>query len=137
MSVTYMDEQECCNFHGMVKCYRQMLRIAVLLSPVHTCESNVRMCGQDCEPVLHYLQMVCVPFTTNQNLSVFCANTKGIECTGCPVFASGSRKINLPHTWRKLFGSHVCTGLYAVIFCMLLLCHEYYSLHLQFVMLLR
>ncbi len=45
---------------------------------------------------------------------VFCANTKGIGGTGCPVFALGLRKINLPHAGCELFfayGSLACTGL--------------------------
>ncbi len=33
---------------------------------------------------------VCILFAVNQNLLVFCANTKGIGWAGCPVFTSGS-----------------------------------------------
>ncbi len=74
------------------------------------CESTARMCGWDCEPALCCLRTVCIPFATNWNLLVFCANTKGIGCAGCPVFASGSQKINLPHAQCELFMNHlVCT----------------------------
>ncbi len=31
MRVTYVDGQACCNFHGTVQCYRQMLHIAIML----------------------------------------------------------------------------------------------------------
>ncbi len=50
---------------------------------------NARMFGWDCEPALCCPQTVCIPFTTNQNLSVFCANTKKIGCTRCPFHAPG------------------------------------------------
>ncbi len=39
-------------------------------------EPNARMCGWDSEPALRHPQMVYIPFTVNQTLSVFCANTK-------------------------------------------------------------
>ncbi len=51
-----------------------------VLSPVHTCELNVHMYGWDCEYVLSRLQTVCIQFTTNRNLSVFCANIDEIWC---------------------------------------------------------
>ncbi len=47
-------------------------------------EPNVRMCGWDCKPVLRRPQTVCLPFAANQNLSVFCANTKRTGCVRCP-----------------------------------------------------
>ncbi len=40
--VTSMDRQVCCNFHGMVQCYGQMLRIAVMLKQVHMHTLEVR-----------------------------------------------------------------------------------------------
>ncbi len=52
-------------------------------------EPNERMCGRDCEPVLHHPQMARIPFTTNRNLLVFCANTKRTGCAGCPFHAPG------------------------------------------------
>ncbi len=39
-------------------------------------EPNARMCGWDCEPVPRRPRIVRITFTANQNLSVFCANTK-------------------------------------------------------------
>ncbi len=57
---------------------------------------NARMCGRDCEPAWCHLRMARIPFATNQNLSVFCANTKRTECAGCPLLASGSPA----HEWR-------------------------------------
>ncbi len=41
---------------------------------------NARMCGWDCEIALRRPQTVCILFTTNQNLSVFCSNTKRTGC---------------------------------------------------------
>ncbi len=82
-------------------------QVEFTLKPVHSCESNglqmvckpdAFMCGWDYEHELHHLWMVRIPFATNQNLSFFCTNIKGTECTMCSVFASGSWKINLPHT---------------------------------------
>ncbi len=52
-------------------------------------EPNARMCGWDCEPALRHPQTVCIPFAANQNLSVFCMNTKRIGCIGCPLLAPG------------------------------------------------
>ncbi len=52
-------------------------------------EPNAHMCGRDCEPVLGYLQTVRIPFAVNQNLLVFCANTKRTGCTGYPFHAPG------------------------------------------------
>ncbi len=52
-------------------------------------ESNARMCEWDCKPVLHHPRMVRIPFAANQNLSVFCANTKRTGCAGCPFHAPG------------------------------------------------
>ncbi len=50
-------------------------------------ELSQRMCGRDYKPVLRHPRMVCIPFATNQNLSVFCANTKRTGCSGCPFHA--------------------------------------------------
>ncbi len=61
------------------------------------CEPNARMCRWDCKPALHHLQMVRISFTTNRNLSVFCANTKRTGCVGCPF-----------HTLGVLCSSQVC-----------------------------
>ncbi len=58
------------------------------------CKPNARMCGWDCKPVLPHLRTVRIPFAVNQNLLGFCVNTKRIGCTGCPLLASGSWKIN-------------------------------------------
>ncbi len=55
---------------------------------------NARMCGWDCELALGRLRMVRIPFTANQNSSVFCMNIKRTGCAGCPLLASGWRKIN-------------------------------------------
>ncbi len=41
---------------------------------------NACMCGWDCEPVLRHLWTVRIPFAVNQNLLVFCANTKRTGC---------------------------------------------------------
>ncbi len=57
-------------------------------------EQNARMCGWDCEPALCHPRTVRIPFAANWNLSVFCANTKRIGCTECPLLASGLWKIN-------------------------------------------
>ncbi len=84
---------------------------------VHTCKSNssrvipepnVRMCGWDCKPALRHLQTVRIP-CANQNLSVFCANTKGIGGTGCPVLPQIRRKLiyHVPSANCLLFGLHV------------------------------
>ncbi len=64
-----------------------------------THKPNARMCGWDCEPVLRRLQMVRIPFATNRNLSVVCANTKGTGCAGCPFHAPGvlsMRRVSFP-----------------------------------------
>ncbi len=50
-------------------------------------EPNVRMCGQDCEPVLRHSRMARIPFIANRNLLVCCANTKRTGCDGCPFHA--------------------------------------------------
>ncbi len=42
---------------------------------------NVCMCGWNCKHVLCCLYTVRIPFATNQNLSVFCSNTKEIART--------------------------------------------------------
>ncbi len=55
---------------------------------------NACMCGWDCVPALCHLQMICILFATNRNLSIFYANSKRIGCAGCPLLASGSQKIN-------------------------------------------
>ncbi len=76
------------------------------------------MCGWDCEPTLYHLRTVHIPFAMNQNLSVFCANTKGIECAKRHrVFRIHIRFVENYFTTRparivrKRFGSHVCTSL--------------------------
>ncbi len=50
-------------------------------------ELNACMCGQNCEPALRHPWTVRIPFAENQNLLVFCANTKRTECAGCPFHA--------------------------------------------------
>ncbi len=50
---------------------------------------NVSMCGWDCEPMLRHPRTARLPFAANQNLSVFCANTKRTRCAGCPFHAPG------------------------------------------------
>ncbi len=55
------------------------------------CEPNARMCVRNCEPAPRYPQMIRIPFATNQNLSIFCANTKKTGCTRCPFHAPGFR----------------------------------------------
>ncbi len=57
---------------------------------------NACICGWDGKHVLCFLQML-LHTINHENLSVFSANTKVIGCAMCPVFASGSQKINLPH----------------------------------------
>ncbi len=52
-------------------------------------EPNARICGWDCKPVLHHPRTVCIPFAVNQNLLVFCMNTKRTGCAGCPFHAPG------------------------------------------------
>ncbi len=52
-------------------------------------EPNVHMYGQDCEPVLRHPWMIRIPFATNRNLSVFCANTKRTGCAACPFHTPG------------------------------------------------
>ncbi len=47
------------------------------------------MCVRNCEPALRCPQMVRIPFTANQNQSVFCANTKRTGCAWCPFHALG------------------------------------------------
>ncbi len=44
------------------------------------CEPNACMCGRDCEPVLRHPRTVRILFAANQNLSLFCANTKRTGC---------------------------------------------------------
>ncbi len=63
-------------------------------------EPNVQMCRWDCEPALHHPWMVCIPFAANQNLSVFCTNTKRTGCTRCPFHAPSV--LCLPQVRRKL-----------------------------------
>ncbi len=44
-----------------------------------------------CKHALRYLWTVCIPFIANENMLVFCANTKGIVCamyTSFCMFAS-------------------------------------------------
>ncbi len=53
------------------------------------CEPNESMCGWDCEPALCRPRMICIPFTANRNLLVFCTNTKRTGCVGCPFHALG------------------------------------------------
>ncbi len=53
------------------------------------CEPNGRMCGRYCKSALRHPPMVCIPFAKNQNLSVFCPNTKRTGCAGCPFHAPG------------------------------------------------
>ncbi len=43
---------------------------------------NAHMCGWDCEPALHRLQTVRIPFAKNWNLSGFFVRTKGIGVPG-------------------------------------------------------
>ncbi len=47
-------------------------------------EPNALMWGLDCKPALRHPQTVCILFAANQNLSVFCANTKRTKCPWCP-----------------------------------------------------
>ncbi len=63
-------------------------------------EPNARMCGQDCKPVLCHPRTVGISFATNQNLSVFRANTKKTRCAGCPLHAPGV--LCSPHVHGKL-----------------------------------
>ncbi len=44
------------------------------------CLPNVCTYGQNCKHALRHLHTVSVPFAASWNLSVFCANTKGIPC---------------------------------------------------------
>ncbi len=46
------------------------------LSLIYTSAPNAHMCGRDSEPALCCLRTVCIPFTTNQNLSVFLCEHK-------------------------------------------------------------
>ncbi len=64
------------------------------------------MCTKLCVDGTANMCRIRIPFAANWNLSGFCVNTKGIECAECHVFASGSRKINIPRAWRKLFANH-------------------------------
>ncbi len=60
-------------------------------------EPNARMCGRDCEPAPRHPQTVYIPFTANQNLSVFARTQRELDappCTRCPLLALGSQKIN-------------------------------------------
>ncbi len=52
-------------------------------------EPNACMCKWDCKSTLRLLRTVCIPFATNRNLSIFCANTKRTACTDCPFHAPG------------------------------------------------
>ncbi len=61
---------------------------------------NACMCGWNFEPALYHLRTVCIPFFANQNLSVFCANTKRTGCVGCPFYAPGV--LCSPQVCRKL-----------------------------------
>ncbi len=45
-------------------------------------EPNVRMCRWDCKPAVR------IPFAVNQNMLIFCANTR-TGCAGCPLHAPG------------------------------------------------
>ncbi len=58
------------------------------------------MCGRACKPVLRYPRTVRIPFATNQNLSFFCANTKGTGCAKCPFQTPGV--LCSPQVCRKL-----------------------------------
>ncbi len=71
------------------------------------CKSHIRMCEPDCELALHSPQTVYIPFavTANWNLLVFGVDTKRTGGAMCPVFASGLRKVNLPHAWCELFSN--------------------------------
>ncbi len=53
------------------------------------CEPNTRMCGRDYESALRHLWIGHIPFTKNQNLSVFWTNTKRTGCAGCLFHAPG------------------------------------------------
>ncbi len=56
-----------------------------------TCEqltNQLHLRGWDCEPVLCHPRMVRIPYTANQNLSIFCTNTMRTECAGCPFHCS-------------------------------------------------
>ncbi len=64
------------------------------------CEPNAHMCGQNCEPALCHLRTVRIPFATNQNLLVFCANTKRTGCARCPFHAPNV--LCSPQVRRKL-----------------------------------
>ncbi len=90
-------------------------------------EPNACMCGRGCEPVLHYLQTVRIPFAAESwNLLAFCANIKIIWCAGCPLRASGvfcspqvrgkliNRASSANCSWTIWFacGLLVCTILY-------------------------
>ncbi len=84
------------------------------------CEPNARMCGWDCKPALHCLRMVSIPFAANQNLSVFCANTKRTGCAGCPFHAPGV--LCSPQVRRKLINRALltrCTQMAQCLSCML------------------
>ncbi len=50
---------------------------------------TTRMCGHECEPALRCPQMVRIPFAVNQNLLVFCVNTKRTGCARCPFHTPG------------------------------------------------
>ncbi len=49
---------------------------------------------------VNHSQMVRIPFTANQNLSIFCANTKRTGCTGCSFRAPGV--LCSAQVWGKL-----------------------------------
>ncbi len=61
---------------------------------------NGHMCGRDCKPVLRHPRTVRIPFVANQNLLVFCANTKRTGCAWCPFYAPGV--LCSPQVPRKL-----------------------------------
>ncbi len=66
-------------------------------------ELNACMCRRDCEPLLRHLRTVHISFAVNQNLSVFCANTKRTGNARCPFHAPGV--LYSPQVRRKLINS--------------------------------
>ncbi len=66
-----------------------LIYTSVLNGSQTVCKPNAYICGQDCVPALHHPRMVCISFAANQNLSVFCANTKRTGCAECPFHAPG------------------------------------------------
>ncbi len=105
---------------------RLLIQIHFLtLKPVHTCDQNylcmvhkwfpysLRIvcvpnactCGWYREHALCHLHTVCVPFVTNQNLPIFCANTKGILRSPCRQVFSCSQVARLLLVFFAIFFS--------------------------------